>query len=488
MNQLFRALPSVDACLIALEKEYNKTQSLPLLKQESELDNCPNYPRPPRPMLRDAVVEFLDLVRTDIKNGKEDNADNLTLKALWSRLVPYVVEATKPRLCQVINATGVVIHTNMGRSVLADAAAKAVANAAANYTNLELDLNTGGRGSRQSLVEKLLCKVTGAESAMVVNNNACAVLLVLDELCKGGEVIVSRGQLVEIGGSFRIPDVLKRSGAVLCEVGTTNRTHIKDYVENINENTVALLRVHTSNYRVVGFHKQVSLEEMVSIGTEYGLPVIEDLGSGSLVDLSPYGLPDEPTVQAAIKAGTDVVTFSGDKVLGGPQAGIIVGRKDLLDRMRINPLHRALRCDKFTLSALEATLRIYTDLEHALKEIPTLRMITASAQELAKRAKQIQAKLSKALTKDINISLMDGVSRVGGGAFPERDLPTTLICLKPSNMSATKLKEKLLCTNPPLIGRLEEDCFCLDPRTLFDADIALVIDVLNYALNNSRTK
>ncbi len=482
MNSLFRALPSVDACLTALEKEYNKAESLPLLKQG---DLFSMYPRPTRAMLRDAVVNFLDLVRKDIKSGQEDNVQNLGLDGLWPRLVPYVMEATRPRLCRVLNATGVVIHTNMGRSVLAEAAAKAVANAAAHYTNLELDLSTGGRGSRQSLVEELLCRVSGAESAMIVNNNAAAVLLVLDELCKGGEVIVSRGQLVEIGGSFRIPDVLKRSGATLCEIGTTNRTHIKDYVENINENTVALLRVHTSNYRVVGFHKQVSLEEMVAIGTEYGLPVIEDLGSGSLVDLSPYGLPDEPTVQAAIQAGTDVVTFSGDKVLGGPQAGIIVGRRDLLDRMRTNPLHRALRCDKFTLAALEATLRIYTDLDYALRHIPTLSMITASATQLAKRAKQIQGKLIKSLTKDVQISLIDGVSRVGGGAFPERDLATTLISIKPSKMSATKLKENLLRTNPPLIGRLEDDSFCLDPRTIFDDDIALIIDVLNYALTNN---
>ncbi len=473
MNELFRALPSVDACLTVLEKEYAKGSSSPYLNSKLQLQ------QPPRPMLRDAVVEFLDQVRLDIKSGKEVEASKLNLEGLLSRLVPYVIQATKPRLCQTINATGVVIHTNMGRSVLPKAAAKAVAVAAAQYTNLELDLNTGARGSRQSIVESLLCRISGAEAAMVVNNNAAAVLIVLDELCKGGEVIVSRGQLVEIGGSFRIPDVLKRSGATLCEVGTTNRTHIKDYVDNINDNTVALLRVHTSNYRIMGFHKQVSLEEMVSIGSEYGLPVIEDLGSGSLVDLSPYGLPDEPTVQAAIEAGTDVVTFSGDKVLGGPQAGIIVGRKDLLERMRTNPLHRALRCDKFTLAALEATLRIYTDLDQAFVHVPTLRMITMSANDLAKRAKQLEKKLIGNLPTNAKIFTKESVSRVGGGAFPERDLPTTLVCIKPSNMSATKLKESLLTTNPPLIGRLEDDCFCLDPRTLFDNDVELIIDVLN---------
>ncbi len=469
MNELFRNLPSVDYCLVELEKEF------------SHDPRSSTPPPPPRALLRDAVVEFLDTVRDDIKKKKETNPENLNLKGLWPRLVPYVMKATRSHLRQVINATGVVIHTNMGRSVLAEAAAKAVADAAASYTNLELDLDTGGRGSRQNIIEDILCRISGAEAAMVVNNNAAAVLLVLDELCKGGEVVVSRGQLVEIGGSFRIPDVLERSGAILREVGTTNRTHVKDYVDVINENTSALLRVHTSNYRILGFHKQVSLEEMVALGLEYGLPVIEDLGSGSLVDLSPYGLPDEPTVQAAVQAGVDVVTFSGDKVLGGPQAGIIVGSKDLIERMRSNPLHRAMRCDKFTLAALEATLRIYTDLDQALKEIPTLRMITMPASELSEKAKNIQEQLEKGL-ENIEISLRDNVSRVGGGAFPERDLPTTLICLKPANISATKLKECLLQTNYPVLGRLEEDSFCLDPRTLFPQDIPLLIESLKAAL------
>ncbi len=470
MNELFRNLPSVDQCLVELEKEFSQDQKsdLPAL--------------PPRALMRDTVVEFLDIVRSEIKNGLKDKPENLTIKGLWPYLVPYVIRETRTRLCRVLNATGVVIHTNMGRSVLAEAAAKAVSNAAAHYTNLELDLSSGGRGSRQDIVEKLLCRISGAEAAMVVNNNAAAVLLVLDEICKGGEVIVSRGQLVEIGGSFRIPEVLERSGAILKEVGATNRTHVKDYVNAINDNTTALLRVHTSNYRILGFHKQVSLEEMVELGRDYGLPVIEDLGSGSLVDLSPYGLPDEPTVQTTVQAGVDVVTFSGDKVLGGPQAGIIVGRKDLIERMRQNQLYRALRCDKFTLAALEATLRIYTDLDQAIKEIPTLRMITCPAAELSVKAKSLQKRLVKEL-ENIEISLRVDVSRVGGGAFPERDLTTTLVCLKPKNMSATKLKESLLNTNPPLMGRLENDNFCLDPRTLFEQDIPVLIKVLKLALS-----
>ncbi len=461
MNNLFRALPSMDSCLSALEKE-----------------EC----AVPRPLLRLAVEEFLNVKRSNIKSGIEQKAENLTLDALWSELLPYVRHKTAPRLRRTLNGTGVVIHTNMGRSVLADAAVKAVHEAIIGYSNLELDLETGGRGSRQSLVEELICTVTGAEAAMVVNNNAAAVLLTLDALCKGGEVIVSRGQLVEIGGSFRIPDVMEKSGAILREVGTTNRTHAKDYVNAINEKTVALLRVHTSNYRIVGFHKDVGLTEMVELGTKYDLPVIEDLGSGSLLDLSHIGLPDEPTVQEVVRSGAHIITFSGDKVLGGPQAGIIVGHKKYVDIMRQNPLHRALRCDKCTLAALEATLRIYTEPEKAAKLIPTLRMITATSTELLARAHALTEKITSALGNKVHIHIKDDVSRVGGGSFPERDLKTSLVCINIPTLSATELKQRLLRTDPPLIGRLDEDAFCLDVRTLAEDEIDQVIAVLSAAI------
>ncbi len=463
MNTLFRALPSMDSCLS-------------MLKKEAKLQDIP------RPLLHAAVENFLNAIRQDIKDGKKMVAENLHLDTLYPRLLPYVLQQTRSRMRRTLNGTGVVIHTNMGRSVLAKAAVTAIEQAIQGYSNVELDLETGGRGSRQALVEDLLCQITGAEAAMVVNNNAAAVLLALDALCKGGEVIVSRGQLVEIGGSFRIPDVMEKSGAILREVGTTNRTHTKDYINAINEKTVALLRVHTSNYRIVGFHKDVSLPEMVALGQEYNLPVIEDLGSGSLLDLSSFGLPDEPTVQTVVKAGAHVVTFSGDKVLGGPQAGIIVGAKEYVDCMRSNPLHRALRCDKCTLAALEATLRIYTEPEKALTHIPTLRMITASAQELAVRAQQLQSHLQEKLSDYITIRLCANVSRVGGGSFPERDLATTLVCIQPKNMSSTTLKQKLLATEPPLLGRLEEDTFCLDVRTLTDEDMLEAVQVLHTAL------
>ncbi len=464
MNTLFRALPSMDACLKALE-------------QEESLQDCP------RPLVHSAVENFLNDIRTQIKAGKPMQAEKLHLEALMPRLLPHVIKSTRPRLQRTLNATGVVIHTNMGRSVLPKAAVEAVHQAIMGYSNLELDLSHGGRGSRQSIVEDLLCHISGAEAAMVVNNNAAAVLLVLDALCKGGEVIVSRGQLVEIGGSFRIPDVMERSGATLREVGTTNRTHIEDYERAINENTIALMRVHTSNYRIVGFHKEVPLPELVALGEQHNLPIIEDLGSGSLVNLHAYGLPDEPTVQEVVQGGAHVVTFSGDKVLGGPQAGIIVGKKELIERMRKNPLHRALRCDKCTLAALEATLRIYAQPQKALEDIPTLRMITSSSEELSQKAQALLELLQEQLGHVLRLHTQEDVSRVGGGSFPERDLPTTLVCLKPKHLSATQLKNRLLEIMPPLIGRLEENAFCLDVRTLASEEWPEVVAVLEKALS-----
>ncbi len=469
MNTLFRALPSMDACLQSLAQD-------------------PALQHIPRPLIHSAVEKFLNSLRDDIKTGKETQAERLALNALLPRLIPHVLKSTRPRLQHTLNATGVVIHTNMGRSVLPKAAVEAVQRAIVGYSNLELNLDTGGRGSRQALVEELLCHISGAEAAMVVNNNAAAVLLVLDALCKGGEVIVSRGQLVEIGGSFRIPDVMERSGAALREVGTTNRTHIEDYQKAITEHTVALMRVHTSNYRIVGFHKDVALPELVALGKAHNLPVIEDLGSGSLVNLSTYGLPDEPTVQEVVQGGAHVVTFSGDKVLGGPQAGIIVGKKEFIERMRQNPLHRALRCDKCTLAALEATLRIYTEPQKALKEIPTLRMITAPAQELAQKAQNLFELLQKNFSEHAAIQTRSSFSRVGGGSFPERDLPTTLVCLKPKHISATQLKNRLLRTQPPLLGRLEEEAFCLDVRTLDMEEIPEVLHVLTSAFTHNDAK
>ena len=461
MHDLFRALPSVDACLTALQERFAQ---------------CP------RPLLRQGVSLFLDAQREAIRQGQIHDATELRLEALLPAMTEAVSRHTRPHLRRVLNATGVVIHTNMGRSVLAPEAVEAVRMAAEGYCNLELNLNTGTRGSRHELVTDLLCQLTGAEAALVVNNNAAAVLLILDSLCAGGEVIVSRGQLVEIGGNFRIPEVMTKGGARLIEVGTTNRTHLRDYENAITESTVALLRVHTSNYRVVGFHKDVPIEDLCALGRRHGLPVIEDLGSGSLLDFSPWGLPDEPTVQTVVRGGADVVSFSGDKVLGGPQAGIIVGKAAYIQRIRSNQLLRALRTDKVTLAALEATLRLYTDPGLALSRVPTPRMITADPVELHRRAQRLQRRVKARLGHALHTALRTDVSRVGGGSFPERDLPTTLLCLRPRTGSTTALRQALLDTEPPLMGRLDDDAFCMDVRTLPDADFADAVRALEQAL------
>ncbi|MBQ5728220.1 MAG: L-seryl-tRNA(Sec) selenium transferase, partial [Mailhella sp.] len=416
---LFRALPSVDACLKALETL---------------------FPAVPHAVLAAHVRRELDSLRAGIREGRITSAEELALPAAVSRIGSAVDEAEKPKLRRVINGAGVVVHTNLGRSVLAREAQEAVRVAAEGYCNLEFDLSTGERGHRMDLVEGLLCDITGAEAALVVNNNAAAVLLMLDTLCKGGEVVISRGQLVEVGGSFRIPDVMARSGATLREVGATNRTHLADYEEALNENTRALLWVHPSNYRIIGFHSSVPARELSDFAHAKGLPMLEDLGSGSLIDLSPWGLHDEPTVPEVVRSGVDVVTFSGDKVLGGPQAGIIVGRKEYISRMKRNQLLRALRCDKLTLAALEATLRLYRDRDAALSSIPTLRRLTMRADELRLRAEALRDVLCPALTPNgsplAEVLLKKDFSRVGGGSFPEQGMATTLVCIRPLACSA----------------------------------------------------
>ena len=473
MQNLFRAIASVDASLAALHRA------------DATLADSQQTPHA---LLRDLVAAFWDTKRESIRAGTCTDAAELHLERQLPALVEFVQRGLRPRFRSALNATGVVVHTNMGRSVLAEEARQAVVQAATGYCNLELDLATGGRGSRHALVEELICRITGAEAALVVNNNAAAVLLVLDTFCKGGEVVVSRGELVEIGGSFRIPEVMEKSGATLREVGATNRTHLRDYSAAINENTRALMRVHTSNYRIVGFHSAVALPDLSALAHQHGLPLIEDLGSGSLMDFSSCGLPNEPTVPEVLSQGADIATFSGDKVLGGPQSGIITGRKGMVDELKRNPLTRALRCDKLCLSALEATLRLYLDPEKARKSVPTLRMITSTPAELAKAARSLANKLRKGLNEQktqCEVSLREDVSRVGGGAFPQYDLPTTLVRIRPAGCSPTALKGALLHTVPPLIGRLEDDAFCLDPRTLDIREYPDVLRVLREALSTA---
>ncbi len=439
----------------------------------------------PRTVVVDAVRKGLGKLRSDILN--KEIPSNLGYPPFsFDQLLPHLQREielqTQPRLRRVINATGVVIHTNLGRSPLHPSAIDHLTDIARHYSNLEYDIELGERGSRYTHVEEILCRLSGAESALVVNNNAGAVLLVVNTLAEGKEVIVSRGELVEIGGAFRIPDVMKRSGAMLREVGTTNRTHLNDYQKAIGPQTALLLKVHTSNFRVMGFTSEVSLQDLVQLGKQHRLPVVDDLGSGCLIDLTRYGLEKEPTVQEMIKTGVDAVTFSGDKLLGGPQAGIILGKKKMLDLFKANPLTRALRIDKLTLAALESTLFITLDEKRAMEEIPTLQMLSLDTRKLKRRGKRLSNRLSGFADKKITFTMKEDVSQVGGGALPLQELPTIIIAMKPTGFSVNRLEENLRKVDPPIISRISKDELILDMRTVFDEEIPLLAAGLEKAL------
>ncbi|MFH7319746.1 L-seryl-tRNA(Sec) selenium transferase [Desulfurivibrio sp. D14AmB] len=456
---LLRAIPKVDEVLAWLAGE-----KAPLLLVKGE------------------VRRLLEEFRGRILAGEVVEPGELERESLLPLLRERIGRRLRNNFRPVINATGVVVHTNLGRSLLPAGAMAQLTAVAGSYSNLEFDLTTGKRGSRYSLVEELLCELTGAEAALVVNNNAAAVLLVLETLAAGREVIVSRGQLVEIGGSFRIPDVMARSGARLVEVGATNRTHLRDYQQAIGEQTALLLKVHTSNYRQIGFTSEVGAEELVALAADHGLPVMEDLGSGSLVDLSRFGLAKEPTVQEVLRAGVDVVTFSGDKLLGGPQAGLILGKREIVDRVKKNPLNRALRIDKFTLAALESVLRLYYDEERARVEIPTLRMLTTPTPEIRRRAQRLRRLLGQEAVEYYRIELLAIDSRVGGGALPEMALPSWAVALNPRTISLSRLERALRAATPPVIGRIENERFLLDLRTVADQELTALAGVLRDVL------
>lgn len=433
----------------------------------------------PRTLLLKAVRETIDNVRQRILQQAEDFKETeLEYPNLIAAIAKKAQELNRPHFRRVVNAAGVVIHTNMGRSLMADQAMEAVNAAGRLYSNLEFDLALGRRGERYSHVEGLLCDITGAEAALVVNNNAAAVLIALGTLARGFEVPVSRGELVEIGGAFRIPDVMSQSGAILVEVGTTNKTHLSDYENAITDNTALLLKVHQSNFRMEGFTEQVDVKDMAALAHSRGLPVMEDLGSGSLVDLSPYGLRREPTVQETVAAGVDVTTFSGDKLLGGPQAGIILGSKEIVGRIKTNPLNRAMRIDKFTLAGLEATLRLYLDEEKAFTAVPTLKMIARPYAELRKKAAVLKRKLTALDQKAATIDWKDGWSQVGGGALPAQGLKTRLVTLKPLAMTVNEMEEWFRIRPVPVIGRIEDDLFILDVRTMGEGDFDIVASAL----------
>lgn len=428
--------------------------------------------------LKNAVRSVLEQLRLAL--ATDPHAD-LSQETICSLIRAHILAVETPSLRRVVNGSGVVVHTNLGRSPLPACAEAAMRDTAWGYSNLEFDLAKGERGERYVHVEQLLCELTGAEAALVVNNNAAAVMLALSALATGHEVVVSRGELVEIGGSFRIPDVMRQSGATLVEVGTTNRTHPRDYIGAVTEQTALLLKVHTSNFAVVGFTAEVDIATMARIGSESGVPTMVDAGSGCLVDLGRFGISGDMTVTQYLQAGADIVTFSGDKLLGGPQAGLIVGRRDLVERMKRHQLLRALRIDKLTLVALEATLRLYRDERVALSEIPTLRMLTMSLDELSRQARRMMRRLRALLPDTVQLALRDGYSSPGGGSYPLLQLPSRLIEVTVGAMPAHRLEELLRSTTPPVVGRLQKDCFLLDVRTLTDAELPLLAAALSEA-------
>ena len=431
-----------------------------------------------RGLVTDAVRSVLAALREQLKNTAHEpsfSAAAATLDAIESQVVSEIEALLAPSLRRVINATGVILHTNLGRAPLSSAALARIAATAGGYSNLEYDLASGNRGKRDVHTARALAEIVGAESAIVVNNNAAAVFLVLNTLAKGDEVIVSRGELIEIGDGFRIPDIMAESGAILREVGTTNRTRIRDYERALNERTRLLLRVHPSNFRIAGFTEKPSLDELVALGRRAQVPVFEDLGSGCLADLSPAGIA-EPLARDSCRSGVSLVCFSGDKLLGGPQAGVIAGKKDLVERARRNPLFRALRVDKLTIAALEATLQSYR--RGALDEIPTLRMIRLSAADVAARAEKLAESLRPQLSREAVVEVRKGFSVVGGGSTPDQQLPTHLVCIASRRHSAAVFEEILRLPSaapgsaniPPVIARIEEDRILFDLRTVFPED------------------
>ena len=431
----------------------------------------------PRARLTAMARETLDAERRRLLAQSGVPADVATLA---DRVVEAGRRAGVFSLRPLINGQGVVLHTNLGRALLSPLALERVAAVGAAYSNLELDLASKERGSRYSHVEALLGRLTGAEDALVVNNNAAAVLLSLETLARGKEVVVSRGELIEIGGEFRIPDIMLRSGAILKEVGATNRTHLRDYANAIGPHTALLLKVHTSNYRVVGFTAEVSARELTELGRARGIPVMEDLGSGSLVDLRPWGFPYEPTVPEVVASGVDLVSFSGDKLLGGPQAGILVGRRAILGQLKKNPLNRALRIDKFTIAALEATLYAYES-GTAQQTIPTLRALTEPLAEVRQRARRVLGRLPAQTRERLVPRVVEDHAEVGGGALPTVQLPTAGISLGATPAAARALDAVLRVGEPPVIGRMLDDRLYIDCRTVLSSQVTALAAAIGRA-------
>jgi len=465
-QQLVRSLPAIDKLL----------NTPPLLELEAQ--------QVPRNALVMAAREVIDELRLQILSSAMPSEDEIRLERIAERARERALLLMSSSLRRVVNATGIILHTGLGRAVLPETARKAVELVASGHSNLELDLETGGRGSRDAHFSGLLAALCGAESAIAVNNNAAAVMLALNTLAAGREVIVSRGQLVEIGGSFRLPEIMARAGVRLVEVGTTNHTRLSDYEAAITDETALLLRVHTSNYRIVGFTSEVPLKDLVELGRRYDIPVMEDAGSGSLIDLTSFGLHGEPLIQDSIKAGASIVTFSGDKLLGGPQCGLIVGRREMVEAMARNPLARAIRIDKLTVAALETTLKLYLEPDKILQTIPALRAIKRSLGDITRATRRLRAGVRGIKSEKLHVQVLDGFSEVGGGSLPGKRLPTKLVAIMIDGMTALDLAKAFRQSDPPIIGRISDDKLLLDLRTVEDSELPDIVKAIKGILRS----
>ncbi|MBN2687111.1 MAG: L-seryl-tRNA(Sec) selenium transferase [Deltaproteobacteria bacterium] len=453
-----KQLPKIDEILLILERE-DLARSAP---RDFIVDSC-----------RFVVAEMRSAVMAGTKR-KAGAAPDLSAESAAQRVKERIARLHVPSLRRVVNATGVILHTNLGRAPLCEAALEKIVEVSRGYSNVEFNLATGKRGLRYDHVRDILCAITGAEDVLVVNNNAAAVLLVLNTLAAGKEAIVSRGELIEIGGAFRIPEVMEKSGAVLREVGTTNRTRFADYAEAISDQTGMILKVHASNFRIAGFTEEVELTELVELGMKRNIAVMNDLGSGCFIDVKPYGFDREPTVQEALKSGVDIVTFSGDKLLGGPQAGVVLGRKEIIEKVRQNPLNRALRIDKLTLAALEATMRMYLAGGDAVQAVPAIHLLTTPVAAIEKKARKLLRILNKLSLRHFAVSLKKGYSMAGGGSLPTQEIPTILIGITPRTMSAGKLGDRLRFLDVPVIARVADEKVLFDLRTVDESEFVYI--------------
>lgn len=466
-KELLKGLPKIDEIIGLLEKK-------DIYRQAS------------REMVREACRDVVQKLRDKILTAADRQLPALSSDtASAARSVEGIIAGLhRYKLRRLVNATGVILHTNLGRAPLCPEALDRILEVGRGYSNLEFDLEQGVRGLRYDHVSRLLCMLTGAEDALIVNNNAAAVLLTLNTLAEHKEAIVSRGELIEIGGEFRIPDVMIKSNSILREVGTTNRTRLADYEKAVGPNTGVILKVHTSNYRIVGFTEEAELVPLVALGKKHGIPVFDDLGSGCLIDLAAFGLQHEPTVREVLASGVDVVTFSGDKLLGGPQAGIIVGKKDIVAQIKNNPLNRALRIDKFTLAALEATLMHYLAPEEAPQTLRSLKALTEPQSDVKKRARKLIRKLTHAGIPDLTYELQEAKAAAGGGSLPTQDIPTAVVAVKSAKITASHMEIKLRQAALPIIVRVDEDAIMIDLRTVSEEEFGFVVDALRQTAAN----